>query len=275
MTCTVQFASKAPAQLDALEVHIARVGSSLISLLTLLHMLARLILVEQLRSDVGKVAFSLPSLAIWGIPIRITVVIFLASRSPRRRQLLEQIGVDFDVLDIDVPEVRAAGEPAFDYVSRVAREKAGAGLLEVVSVPGAVVIGADTEVELDGEVFGKPVDAQDAKRMLGRLGGRTHRVISVVWCISAGCEDHAVSVSEVAFAVFEPGQIDAYVATGEPFGKAGAYAIQGRAAAFIRHLSGSYSGVMGLPLHETSQLLRRFRPVFAVQDDLQSLQERG
>lgn len=275
VTCAAQFASKALPQLDALEVHIARVGSSLISLLTLPHMLARLILVEQLQSDLGKVAFSLPNLAIWGIPIRITAVIFLASKSPRRRQLLEQIGMVFDVLDIDIPEVRAAGEPALDYVSRVAREKAGAGLLQVAGVPGALVIGADTEVELDGEVFGKPVDAEDARRMLSRLGGRTHRVISVVWCVSAGCEDHALSASEVTFAAFEPGQIDAYVASGEPFGKAGAYAIQGRAAAFIRHLSGSYSGVMGLPLHETSQLLRRFRPVFAVQDDLQSLQERG
>ena len=192
---------------------------------------------------------------------------FLASRSPRRRQLLEQIGMVFDVLDIDIPEVRAAGEPALDYVSRVAREKAGAGLLQVVGVPGAVVIGADTEVELDGEVFGKPLDAEDAKRMLGRLGGLTHRVISVVWFVSAGFEDHAVSTSEVTFAAFEPGQIETYVASGEPLGKAGAYAIQGRAAAFVRHLSGSYSGVMGLPLHETSQLLSRFRPVSAVKSN--------
>lgn len=200
---------------------------------------------------------------------------FLASKSPRRRQLLEQIGLVFDVLDIDIPELRAADESALDYVSRVAREKAGAGLLEVVGVPGARVIGADTEVELDGEVFGKPLDGEDAKRMLARLGGRTHRVISAVWCVSAACEDHAISVSEVTFAAFEPGQIDAYVASGEPFGKAGAYAIQGGAAAFVRHLSGSYSGVMGLPLHETSRLLRRFTPVSAVKGSSQALQERG
>ncbi len=200
---------------------------------------------------------------------------FLASRSPRRRQLLEQIGVLFDVLDIDIPEVRAVGEPALDYVSRVAREKAGAGLLQVAGVPGAIVIGADTEVELDGEVFGKPVDAEDAKRMLNELGGRTHRVISVVWCVSAAGEEHAISVSEVTFAAFEPGQIDAYVATGEPCGKAGAYAIQGHAAVFVRHLSGSYSGVMGLPLHETSQLLRRFRTGLAASGNRQALQERG
>ena len=183
---------------------------------------------------------------------------FLASKSPRRRQLLEQIGVVFDVLDVDIPEVRAVGEPALDYVSRVAREKAGAGLLQVVGVRDAVVIGADTEVVLDGEVFGKPVDADDAAAMLARLAGRTHSVISVVWCISAGREEHAVSVSEVSIAVLEAHQIEAYVGTGEPFGKAGAYAIQGRAAAFVEHLNGSYSGVMGLPLHETSRLLAHF-----------------
>jgi septum formation protein len=186
-------------------------------------------------------------------------MLYLASRSPRRRQLLEQLGLQFDVLDAEVVEVRGANEPALDYVNRVAREKAGAGFLQVAGVPGALIIGADTEVELDGEVFGKPGDAQAAAAMLGRLSGRTHRVISVVWCVAAGAEDHAVSVSEVSFAALEEADILAYVATGEPFGKAGAYAIQGRAAAFVRHLSGSYSGVMGLPLHETSQLLGRFR----------------
>lgn len=200
---------------------------------------------------------------------------FLSSRSPRRRQLLEQIAVSFDVLDVDIPEVRAVGEPALDYVSRVAREKAGAGLLQVVGVPGAVVIGADTEVVLDGEVFGKPDQASDAARMLARLAGRTHSVISVVWCISAGREEHVVSVSEVSLAALDARQIEAYVETGESFGKAGAYAIQGRAAAFVEHLNGSYSGVMGLPLYETSQLLERFRPVSAVKGDSQALQERG
>ena len=186
-------------------------------------------------------------------------MLFLASKSPRRRQLLEQIGIDFDILDVDVPEVRAEGEPGIDYVSRVAREKAGAGLLQVVAVPGAIVMGADTEVELDGEIFGKPTDATDAAAMLGRLSGRTHRVISVVWCVNAGKEDHVVSISEVSMVPMDGATIDAYVATGEAFGKAGAYAIQGRAAAFISNLSGNYSGVMGLPLHETALLLARFR----------------
>ena len=198
---------------------------------------------------------------------------FLASRSPRRRQLLEQIGLVFEVLDIDIPEIRAADEPTLDYVSRVAREKAGAGLLQVAGVPGALVIGADTEVELDGEVFGKPMDRSEAASMLARLAGRTHRVLSVVWCVSAGQEDHVVSVSEVSMAALDAAQIEAYVATGEPFGKAGAYAIQGRAAAFVRHLVGSYSGVMGLPLYETSQLLGRFSTIQAVQHDLQPLHD--
>ncbi len=183
---------------------------------------------------------------------------FLASKSPRRRQLLEQIGVAFEVLDVDIPEVRAIGEPALDYVSRVAREKAGAGLLQVVGVANAVVIGADTEVILDGEVFGKPVGAEEAEAMLARLAGRTHSVISVVWCVSAGREERSVSVSEVSIDAIDARQISTYVETGESFGKAGAYAIQGRAAAFVSHLNGSYSGVMGLPLHETSRLLARF-----------------
>lgn len=187
-------------------------------------------------------------------------MLFLASQSPRRSELLRQLGLDFSVLDVDVPEQREPGEPALDYVSRVAREKAGAGLLQAVAVQGAIVLGADTEVVLDDEVFGKPTDAADAARMLRRLSGRAHRVVSVVWAVSAGREEHALCESSVAFAELTDAQIAAYVATGEPFGKAGAYAIQGRAAAFVRRLEGSYSAVMGLPLHETADLLRRFRP---------------
>jgi septum formation protein len=188
-------------------------------------------------------------------------MLFLASQSPRRRELLRQLGVDFDVLDVDVLEQREPSEPPLDYVSRVAREKAGVGLLQVVAVPGAVVLGADTEVVLDDDVFGKPADAADAVRMLRRLSGRTHQVVSVLWAVSAGREEHASCTSRVEFAELSEAAIAAYVATGEPFGKAGAYAIQGRAAAFIRRLDGSYSGVMGLPLHETAGLLGRFEPV--------------
>lgn len=183
-------------------------------------------------------------------------MLYLASQSPRRHELLRQLGFDFSILDVDVPEHRQPGEPPEDYVSRVAREKAGAGLMQVVAVPGAVVIGADTEVVLGDEVFGKPVDAEDAMRMLRRLSGRTHRALSVVWCVSAGREEHAMSDSIVEFMTLDDAQLAAYVASGEAFGKAGAYAIQGRAAAFVRHLAGSHSGVMGLPLHETAGLLR-------------------
>ncbi|MBP8097857.1 MAG: septum formation protein Maf, partial [Arenimonas sp.] len=148
---------------------------------------------------------------------------------------------------------------ALDYVNRVAREKAGAGLLEVVSVPDAIVLGADTEVVLADVVYGKPADRVDAARMLRELSGRSHRVITAVWLVSAGREEHAICESEVRFAQLAEPDIAAYVQTGECLGKAGAYAVQGRAAAFIEHLSGSYSGVMGLPLHETSLLLQKFR----------------
>jgi septum formation protein len=185
-------------------------------------------------------------------------VLYLASQSPRRHELLRQLGFDFSVLEVDVPEHRQPGEPPEDYVSRVAREKAGAGLLQVVAVPGAVVIGADTEVVLEDEVFGKPADADDAMRMLKRLSGRAHRALSVVWCVSAGREEHAMSDSIVEFMALDDAQIADYVGSGEAFGKAGAYAIQGRAAAFVRHLAGSHSGVMGLPLYEMAGLLRRF-----------------
>jgi septum formation protein len=185
-------------------------------------------------------------------------MLYLASKSPRRRELLARIGIDPRLLDIDIPEVRQPGEPAFDYVRRVAREKAGAGLLEVAAVPGALVLAADTEVVLDDEVFGKPADADDAMRMLSRLSGRTHQVVSVVWLMSAGREAQAVSVSDVTFAALTPAQIDGYVACGEWQGKAGAYAIQGRAEAFVSRLDGSYSGVMGLPVHETCALLADF-----------------
>ncbi len=185
-------------------------------------------------------------------------MLYLASQSPRRRQLLEQLGLDFHVLEIEVPEHPAPGEPAEDYVSRVAREKAGAGLLAVAALPGAMVLAADTEVVLDGEVFGKPRDVADAAAMLARLGGRRHRVLSAVWVVDAAREAHALSLSEVEFEPLDAATIARYIATGEPFGRAGAYAIQGRGGAFVRHLSGSYSGVMGLPLHETATLLRGF-----------------
>lgn len=185
-------------------------------------------------------------------------MLYLASQSPRRRELLGRLGLEFGLIDLDVPEHRQPGEPAADYVRRVAREKAGAGLLKVVANPSAVVLGADTEVVLDDEVFGKPRDAEDARAMLRRLSGRTHLVISAVSLVSPAREAQAVSVSEVSFAALDEGEIERYVAGGEPMGKAGAYAIQGGAEVFVSRLAGSYSGVMGLPLHETARLLREF-----------------
>lgn len=190
-------------------------------------------------------------------------MLYLASQSPRRRELLDQIGVRFGTVQLDLPEVRAPGEPPEDYVSRVAREKAGAGLLKLGGVSAidlnqVVVLGGDTEVVLDDEVFGKPADREHAIAMLRKLSGRSHEVISVVWLVSAGREDHAISRTEVAFAELDEATIAAYVDSGEPLGRAGAYAIQGRAAAFVSRLAGSYSGVMGLPLFETCALLRRF-----------------
>lgn len=185
-------------------------------------------------------------------------MLYLASQSPRRRELLGRLGLEFGVIDLDVPEHRQPGEPAEDYVRRVAREKAGAGLLKVMGNPTALVLGSDTEVVLDDEVFGKPRDAEDAAAMLRRLSGRTHQVISAVSLVSPSRELQAVSVSDVSFAALSEAQIDAYVAGRQWQGKAGAYAIQGFAETFITRLSGSYSGVMGLPLHETAALLRQF-----------------
>jgi septum formation protein len=185
-------------------------------------------------------------------------MLHLASRSPRRAELLARLGLDFGVIDLDLPEQRGADEAPADYVRRVAREKAGAGLLQEVAVPGAVVLGADTEVILDDEVFGKPADAAVAAAMLRRLSGRMHEVVTAVSVVSAGRELQAVSRSEVTVAPLGEDVIARSLATGEWRGKAGAYAIQGRFEAHIAHHSGSYSGVMGLPLHETVGLLRQF-----------------
>ncbi|MCY7355650.1 MAG: Maf family nucleotide pyrophosphatase [Lysobacter sp.] len=185
-------------------------------------------------------------------------MLHLASRSPRRAELLTRLGLEFGVLDLDVPEQRDPAEPPEDYVRRVAREKSGAGLLQVMAVRDAVVLGADTEVVLGDEVFGKPRGAADAAAMLRRLSGQTHQVISAVSLVSASREVQAVSVSEVTFATLGDEDIERYLASGEWEGKAGAYAIQGLAATFITHLAGSYSGVMGLPLFETARLFREF-----------------
>ncbi len=185
-------------------------------------------------------------------------MLHLASQSPRRRELLARLGLEFGVLDVDVPEVREPGEQPSGYVARVAREKAGAGLLRVVAVPGAVVLGSDTEVVLDDTVFGKPAGDADAAAMLRRLSGRSHQVLTAVSLVSAGREASVLVATDVTFADLSDDDIAEYVASGEPMGRAGAYAVQGGAERFIARLSGSYSAVMGLPLHETAALLRGF-----------------
>jgi len=185
-------------------------------------------------------------------------MLYLASRSPRRNELLARLDRPFQALDLHVPEVRAPDESAADYVQRVAADKARAGLALVAEDPEAVVLGSDTEVVLDGRVFGKPVDAADACAMLRTLSGRTHQVMTAVALVAAGREQGVLVVSEVTFAAIDEDRIAAYVASGEPMDKAGAYAIQGGAERYIRHLAGSYSGVMGLPLQQTEQLLQTF-----------------
>jgi len=181
--------------------------------------------------------------------------IYLASRSPRRRQLLGQLGVAFRVVDVAVDESRDAAEPARLLVPRLALAKARAGRAGLPAT--AVVIGADTEVVLDGRVLGKPADEQDAVNMLLALSGRTHLVYSAV-AVSALDDVVALSVSRVTFRRLDKRRCRDYCATGEPFDKAGGYAIQGLGAAFVRRLEGSYSGVVGLPLAETAMLLQRF-----------------
>jgi septum formation protein len=185
--------------------------------------------------------------------------IYLASQSPRRAELLRQIGVDYAVIETTgaPPEQRAAGESAAEYVERIARAKALAGLATVAAraLPARPVLGADTEVIVDGEVLGKPADATQAAQFLRRLSGRWHEVRSAVALATAGGVASAVSVSAVRLAALSEARIERYCATGEPDDKAGGYAIQGRAAVFIEELQGSYSGVMGLPLAETARLL--------------------
>lgn len=183
-------------------------------------------------------------------------MLHLASRSPRRRALLARLGVAFDVIDVDVPEVPAAGESAQAYGVRVAHDKARAGLAAVPhTATDALVLAADTEVVLDGRVFGKPADAADAARMLRQLSGRTHEVVCAVALQGRGRSWDAVVVSQVRFADLPEAWIARYVAGGEPMGKAGAYAIQGGGEVFVAHLSGSHSAVMGLPLQVVAQLL--------------------
>jgi len=190
--------------------------------------------------------------------------IYLASQSPRRSQLLEQMGVVHQLLlpdadeDSEALEVVLPGELPRDYVQRVTALKLHAALarLQRRGSPNAPVLCADTTVALGPEILGKPADGHDAQRMLKQLSGRTHQVFTAIALGWGGRVEQACSASDVVFAALQPEAIARYAASGEPLGKAGAYAVQGRAAAFIARIEGSYSGIMGLPLFETAQLLR-------------------
>jgi nucleoside triphosphate pyrophosphatase len=180
-------------------------------------------------------------------------VVTLASVSPRRRELLNQIGVPHVVVGAHIDESVLSGESPHDYVQRMARSKALAVWKEQPSLP---VLAADTTVVLDGITLGKPVDREDALRMLSRLSGRTHEVLTAVALATHSGIELRASVSSVRFRMLSAEECAAYWETGEPRDKAGAYAIQGRAAVFVESLQGSYSGVMGLPLFETVELLK-------------------
>ena len=190
--------------------------------------------------------------------------IYLASQSPRRSQLLDQLGVRHTLLlpdadeDAESLEVQLRSEAPKTYVQRVTGLKLEAALQRMarLKLPFAPVLCADTTVALGRTIFGKPEDAEDAKRMLRALANRPHRVMTAIALGWEHGQAQACSESWVTFGDMSEAQIDAYVATGEPMGKAGAYAVQGVAAAHIAHMSGSYSGIMGLPLFETAELLR-------------------
>ena len=199
--------------------------------------------------------------------------LYLASRSPRRRELLHQIGIDFDTVvfrdgmraDLETDESPLVNEDPVVYVERIARAKAlhGLKIVEERRLPMRPVLSADTTLEFEGEIIGKPTDMADATRILKRLSGQTHRVLTGVAINHLGHIEYLLSTSEVRFRVIDDEEIRHYVMSGEPMDKAGAYGIQGRAGMFVAHLAGSYTGVMGLPVCETGELLKKlgFRPL--------------
>lgn len=181
-----------------------------------------------------------------------TTTLILASTSPRRKEILEALGLNFVVRAVDVDESRLGGEAAHDMVSRLAMAKAGAARAQ----DAEIVVAADTAVVLDGEIFGKPTDEEDALRMLGKLSGRRHDVVSGVAVHAPDTIRHAVSTTKVQFRKIPTDEARRYWQTGEPCDKAGAYAIQGRGGLFVEAIMGSYSGVVGLPVFETARLLQ-------------------
>ncbi len=180
----------------------------------------------------------------------------LASASPRRKDLLCQIGACFAVRPVDIDETPAAGEPAADYVARLARTKAEAGYRQS---PGLPVMGADTTVTVDGRLLGKPADEAEAIAMLMALSGRSHSVLTAVTLVSGDRAESRLSETRVTFGHLSEAECRRYWRTGEPAGKAGAYAIQGLGAVFVTAIEGSYSGVVGLPLADTRELLELFQ----------------
>jgi septum formation protein len=193
--------------------------------------------------------------------------IYLASKSPRRRELLRLVGVEFELLSvrsdpargIDVSEDERPGEAPHDYVARVALEKGAFAwnVLHLRRQPLRPVLSADTTVTIDGQILGKPANPEEAAAMLERLSGRTHQVLTSVALHHNDIAEQVTQVSNVRFAKLSPATIRAYCATTEPYDKAGAYGIQGMAALFVEHIEGSHSGIMGLPVFETAQLLRK------------------
>jgi septum formation protein len=194
--------------------------------------------------------------------------LYLASRSPRRRELLNQIGIAFDTVvfrdgsraDSQTDETPHAGEDPLIYVERITRTKAEHGLRIVNErhLPVRPVLAADTTLEFNGEIIGKPTDAADAMNILRRLSGQTHQVLTGVAVTYLGRTEYVLSATEVRFRAIDDHEIRHYVMSGEPMDKAGAYGIQGRAGLFVEYIAGSYTGVMGLPVCETGNLLKRF-----------------
>lgn len=195
--------------------------------------------------------------------------IYLASRSPRRRELLDQVGVEFDTLlfrgpprdDMDVSEAPKPGEDPMSYVKRIACSKAEGGARRVTwrNLRNQPVLAADTTLDVDGRIVGKPDNADQAREILRLIAGREHSVITAVALANEHEMQFKVSVNRVRFGAMTSEDIERYISTGEPFDKAGAYGVQGFAAAYIAEIHGSYSGIMGLPLYETVELLRHFK----------------
>ena len=183
-------------------------------------------------------------------------MIYLASGSPRRAELLEQIGVKFNVHAIEIDETRLAGEAPAEYVCRVAIEKARVAARHLsMQQDDYSVLAADTTIALDGDIIGKPADQDDCRCILSQLSDRQHLVLTAVALATPKGIAWRMAQSRVSFKALSPREIESYCASEEPMDKAGAYAIQGKAALFIKHLEGSYSAVMGLPLYETAELL--------------------